>query len=72
MLGEILEIEPKSLKSIEDFAQMLGKSEQFALRQAFLCATGEGRCSFDHNLKTPRGATLCVHLEAELVAEVGQ
>jgi len=73
MLGEILEVDPKSLKSFEDFVRMLEKSEQFPLRQAFLaCATGEGRCSFDHNLRTVTGTSICVHLEAELVGDAGQ
>jgi EAL domain-containing protein (putative c-di-GMP-specific phosphodiesterase class I)/PleD family two-component response regulator len=72
MLGEILDIDPNSLKSFEDFVRMLDKSEHFKLRRAFLaCATGEGRCSFDHSLRTAAGATLCVHLEAELVADAG-
>jgi EAL domain-containing protein (putative c-di-GMP-specific phosphodiesterase class I)/PleD family two-component response regulator len=72
MLGEILGIDPQSLKSFEDFVRMLDKSEHFPLRQAFLaCATGEGRCSFDHNLRTAAGASICVHLEAELVGDAG-
>ncbi len=72
MLGEILDIDPKSLKSFEDFVRMVDKSEHFPLRQAFLaCATGEGRCSFDHNLCTAAGAAICVHLEAELVVDAG-
>ena len=73
MLGEILEVDPGSLKSFEDFVRMLDKSEHFPLRQAFLaCATGEGRCSFDYNLRTLAGTVICVHLEAELVGEAGQ
>jgi EAL domain-containing protein (putative c-di-GMP-specific phosphodiesterase class I)/PleD family two-component response regulator len=72
MLGEILEVDPGSLRSFEDFVRMIGKSGQFALRQAFLaCATGEGRCSFDHDLRTAAGTAVCVHLEAELVSEAG-
>ena len=72
MLGEILGIDPACLKSFEDFVRMLDKSEHFPLRQAFLaCATGEGRCSFDHNLRTAAGAAICVHLEAELVGDAG-
>jgi EAL domain-containing protein (putative c-di-GMP-specific phosphodiesterase class I)/GGDEF domain-containing protein len=52
---------------------MLGKSEHFPLRQAFLaCSIGEGRCSFDHKLSTPAGTAICVHLEAELVGDAGQ
>jgi EAL domain-containing protein (putative c-di-GMP-specific phosphodiesterase class I)/DNA-binding response OmpR family regulator/GGDEF domain-containing protein len=73
MVGEMLEIDPGSLRSFEDFVRMVGKSEQFALRQAFLaCATGDGRCSFDHDLRTPGGTTVSVHLEAELVGVPGQ
>jgi len=73
MVGEVLGVDPGSLRSLEDFVRMLGKSEQFALRQAFLaCATGHGRCSFDHDLRTPEGTGVCVHLEAELVGEPGQ
>jgi EAL domain-containing protein (putative c-di-GMP-specific phosphodiesterase class I)/PleD family two-component response regulator len=72
MLGEVLEVDPGSLKRFEDFVRMVGRSEQFALRQAFLaCATGEGRCSFDHELRTSSGSSVCVHLEAELVGEPG-
>jgi EAL domain-containing protein (putative c-di-GMP-specific phosphodiesterase class I)/PleD family two-component response regulator len=68
MLGEILEVDPASLKGFEDFVRMLDKSEQFRLRQAFLaCATGDGHCSFDHSLRTAAGTAICVHLEAELV-----
>jgi EAL domain-containing protein (putative c-di-GMP-specific phosphodiesterase class I)/DNA-binding response OmpR family regulator/GGDEF domain-containing protein len=73
MVGEVLEVDPGSLRSFEDFVRMVGKSEQFALRQAFLaCATGDGRCSFDHDLRTPGGAVVSVHLEAELVGEPAQ
>jgi EAL domain-containing protein (putative c-di-GMP-specific phosphodiesterase class I)/PleD family two-component response regulator len=73
MVSEVLAVDPASLRSFEDFVRMVGKSEQFALRQAFLaCATGEGRCSFDHDLKTSKGAAVSVHLEAELVGEPGQ
>jgi EAL domain-containing protein (putative c-di-GMP-specific phosphodiesterase class I)/PleD family two-component response regulator len=73
VLGEILEIDPKSLRSFEDFVRMLDRSEQFALRQAFLaCATSEGRCSFDHKLRTTADRAICVHLEAELVDGAGQ
>ena len=73
VLGEILEVDPAQLRSFEDFVCMLEKSGQFALRQAFLaCATGEGRCSFDHTLRTSAGTAVCVHLEAELVGDAGQ
>ena len=73
MVSEVLEVAPGSLRSFEDFVRMIGRSEQFALRQAFLaCATGDGRCSFDYDLRTPAGAAVCVHLEAELVGEPGQ
>jgi DNA-binding response OmpR family regulator len=72
MLGEILEIDPASLKGLEDYVRMLDKPGQFALRQAFLaCATGDGKCSFDHRLRTAAGNAICVHLEAELVAGNG-
>jgi len=72
MLGEILEVDPKSLKNFEDFVRMLDRSEQFPLRQAFLaCSTGEGHCSFDHNLRTVAGSAICVHLEADLVGDAG-
>ena len=73
MVGEILAVEPGSLKSFEDFVRMVARSEQFALRQAFLaCATGDGRCSFDHDLRTTAGTAVYVHLEAELVGEPDQ
>ncbi len=73
MVSEVLEVGPGSLRSFEDFVRMTARSEQFALRQAFLaCATGDGRCSFDHDLRTPTGTAICVHLEAELVGEPGQ
>ena len=73
MVGEVLEVDPGSLKSFEDFVRMTGKSDQFALRRAFLaCATGEGRCSFDHDLRTSAGTSVCVHLEAELVGQPDQ
>ncbi len=68
MLGEILQVDPQSLGRFEDFVKMLEASEQIAVRQAFIaCATGDGRFSFDHNLKTASGAPICVHQEAELV-----
>jgi EAL domain-containing protein (putative c-di-GMP-specific phosphodiesterase class I)/PleD family two-component response regulator len=73
IVAEILEVDPGSLRKFEDFVRMIGRSEQFALRQAFLaCATGDGRCSIDHDLVTSTGTAVCVHLEAELVGEPGQ
>ena len=73
MVGEVLEADPGSLRTFEDFVRMVGRSEQFALRQAFIaCATGEGRCGFDHDLRTPGGTDVSVHLEAELVGEPDQ
>ncbi len=73
MVSEVLEVDPALLRSFEDFVRMTARSEQFALRQAFLaCATGDGRCSFDHDLRTSAGTAVCVHLEAELVGEPGQ
>ena len=68
MLGEILQVEPQSLRRFEDFVKMLAPGEQVAVRQAFIaCATGEGRFSLDHTLEVASGATISVHQEAELV-----
>jgi EAL domain-containing protein (putative c-di-GMP-specific phosphodiesterase class I)/PleD family two-component response regulator len=72
MLGEILEVDAQSLGRFEDFVRLLDPAEQIAVRQAFVaCATGAGRFSFDHNLKTARGTAICVHQEAELVHAAG-
>jgi predicted signal transduction protein with EAL and GGDEF domain/CheY-like chemotaxis protein len=72
MLGEILEVEPQSLQCFEDFVRLLDPAEQVAVRQAFVaCATGTGRFSFDHDLRTPGGNSLFVHQEAELVQAAG-
>ncbi len=72
MLGEVLEVDPQSLARFEDFVRLLDRSEQLAVRQAFIaCATGAGRFSFDHTFKTARGNTVCVHQEADLVQAAG-
>lgn len=68
MLGEILGVDPQSLRRFEDFVKMLEPAEQVAVRQSFIaCATGDGRFSFDHILKTVGCGSICVHQEAELV-----
>ncbi len=73
VLGEILAVDPASLRSFEDFVRMLDRSEHFAARQAFLaCAAGEGRCSSDHRLTTASGEELWIHQEAERVDQDGQ
>jgi EAL domain-containing protein (putative c-di-GMP-specific phosphodiesterase class I)/DNA-binding response OmpR family regulator/GGDEF domain-containing protein len=70
MLSEILEVDAQTLGRFEDFVRMLDGSEQVAVRQAFVaCATGAGRFSFDHDLRTSRGTAICVHQEAELVTD---
>jgi EAL domain-containing protein (putative c-di-GMP-specific phosphodiesterase class I)/DNA-binding response OmpR family regulator/GGDEF domain-containing protein len=72
MLGEILEVDPSSLRGFEDFVRMLEPSEQFAVRQAFVaCASGAGGFGLHHNLRTAAGTAIRVRQEAELVGEVG-
>ncbi|MFO1394426.1 MAG: EAL domain-containing protein [Steroidobacteraceae bacterium] len=70
VLGEILGIDPAQLGGFEDFVRMLDAQDQFVVRQSFLaCATGEGRYSHDHTLRTAAGAVVRVHQEAELVQD---
>ncbi len=73
MLGEILEIDPGALRRFEDFVRMLDPAEQVAVRQAFVaCATGDGRYSFDHVVRTASGGSVCVHQEAERIDGAAQ
>jgi EAL domain-containing protein (putative c-di-GMP-specific phosphodiesterase class I)/PleD family two-component response regulator len=68
MLGELLGIELESLGKYEQFIALLDRAERADVRAAFVtCATGNGRFSFDHRIKTSSGAVICVHQEAELV-----
>jgi EAL domain-containing protein (putative c-di-GMP-specific phosphodiesterase class I)/DNA-binding response OmpR family regulator/GGDEF domain-containing protein len=68
VIAEMLEVEAEKLAGYESFVRMLAPADRESVRQAFLnCATGGGRFSFDHTLRTPRGTEICVHQEAETV-----
>jgi EAL domain-containing protein (putative c-di-GMP-specific phosphodiesterase class I)/DNA-binding response OmpR family regulator/GGDEF domain-containing protein len=68
MVGEILGIDTASLQKFEDFLKLLEPAQQDEVRRAFVtCATGNGRFSFDHSLRSGQGDPVWVHQEAELI-----
>jgi EAL domain-containing protein (putative c-di-GMP-specific phosphodiesterase class I)/DNA-binding response OmpR family regulator/GGDEF domain-containing protein len=68
MLGELLGLDSAHLARYEEFVALLDPAEQDLVRSAFVtCASGNGRFSFDHRIRTAAGAVICVHQEAELI-----
>jgi EAL domain-containing protein (putative c-di-GMP-specific phosphodiesterase class I)/DNA-binding response OmpR family regulator/GGDEF domain-containing protein len=72
MLSELLGVPSNRLGQYEEFIALLDEGEQDAVRTAFVtCASGNGRFSFDHRIKTTLGTVICVHQEAELIKGTG-
>jgi DNA-binding response OmpR family regulator/GGDEF domain-containing protein len=68
MLGELLGLDSAAPRRYEEFVALLDPAEQDLVRSAFVtCASGNGRFSFDHRIRTAAGAVICVHQEAELI-----